>query len=276
MRQSYQIIVVMVIVQAITCSGIIHHLSTSEAPPKSSDRTFAKVTDGADNSPLEVKTLALKSETGAVGRRPSVLQPDHTPLSGENAQAKPLKYTNSKYNRGEPRPLYFDDLYDLQDDLINNVAPTTLVSTNKADADNVNKQINEEARNSNSVKHTDKSEITKRVKRDITYTQLRPTTPTHMDEIKIATVLPADETRLFSIKRVRPAIEFAIEKMNPMLARFNKTLVANFSDSNCDIADGINEAINFYVRREMDVLFGPCCDYAVAPCARQVCYIAYL
>ena len=46
--------------------------------------------------------------------------------------------------------------------------------------------------------------------------------------------------------------------------------VVKFRDSNCDIADGINEAINFYVHNEVHVLFGPCCDYAVAPVARQV------
>lgn len=92
----------------------------------------------------------------------------------------------------------------------------------------------------------------------------------YMQTIKIATVLPADESRLFAIKRVQPAIEYAIEKMNPLLAPLNRTLVVKFRDSKCDIADGINEAINFYVHNEMDVLFGPCCDYAVAPCARQV------
>ena len=44
-------------------------------------------------------------------------------------------------------------------------------------------------------------------------------------EINIASLLPADEWRLFSIKRVSPAIEIAIEKVNPALVSRNCTLV---------------------------------------------------
>lgn len=91
-----------------------------------------------------------------------------------------------------------------------------------------------------------------------------------MQEVKIATVLPEDERHPFCIKRVRPAIELAIDKMNPYIAHHNRYLTVRFRDSKCDIADGINECINFYIRQEMHVLFGPCCDYTVAPCARQV------
>lgn len=92
----------------------------------------------------------------------------------------------------------------------------------------------------------------------------------HMQEVKIATVLPGDDWHPFNIKRVQPAIELAIDKMNPIIAHHNRTLTVRFRDSKCDIADGINECINFYVKKEMHVLFGPCCDYSVAPCARQV------
>ena len=88
-------------------------------------------------------------------------------------------------------------------------------------------------------------------------------------EINIASILPADEWRLFSIKRVSPAVDIAMEKVNPELVSKNLSLVVKFRDSNCDIADGINEAINFYVNNEVHVIFGPCCDYAVAPVARQ-------
>ena len=45
-------------------------------------------------------------------------------------------------------------------------------------------------------------------------------------EINIASLLPADDWRLFSIKRVSPAIEIAIEKVNPTLVSSNCTLVS--------------------------------------------------
>ena len=89
-------------------------------------------------------------------------------------------------------------------------------------------------------------------------------------EVKIASLLPANEWRLFSIKRVSPAVEIAMEKVNPKLTSKNLTLSVKFRDSNCDIADGINEAINFYVHNDVHVMFGPCCDYSMAPVARQV------
>ncbi|KAL4216486.1 Nitrogen permease regulator 3 [Mactra antiquata] len=90
-------------------------------------------------------------------------------------------------------------------------------------------------------------------------------------EIKIAVTLPANDSWLFSIRKVRPAIEIALEKMSGMIAKHNAVFTARFRDSKCTISDGINEAINFYVNNEMDVMFGPCCDYPLAPCARQVC-----
>ena len=96
---------------------------------------------------------------------------------------------------------------------------------------------------------------------------------TGLREIKIASVLPATAWRPFSIRRVSPAVDIAMEKVNPTLASKNLTLVVKFRDSKCDIADGINEAINFYVHNEVHVIFGPCCDYAVAPVARQVRYV---
>ena len=46
-------------------------------------------------------------------------------------------------------------------------------------------------------------------------------------EINIACLLPADDWRLFSIKRVSPAIDIAIEKANPALISSNCTLVGS-------------------------------------------------
>lgn len=91
-----------------------------------------------------------------------------------------------------------------------------------------------------------------------------------IENITIATVLPFGERMLFSVERVQPAIDIAIEKVNPMLDKLNKRLIVKFRDSQCDNANSMNEVIGFYVRKEMHVIFGPCCDYAAAPIARQV------
>lgn len=90
--------------------------------------------------------------------------------------------------------------------------------------------------------------------------------------IAIATLVPSDKRRLFSKQRVAPAMSIAVEKVRAMQILPNRNLSIKFADSNCNVADGINEAINYYVRREVDVFFGPCCDYAAAPVARQIRY----
>jgi len=46
--------------------------------------------------------------------------------------------------------------------------------------------------------------------------------------------------------------------------------VVRYADSRCDIGVAINEAFTFYARRDVNVILGPCCDYAAAPVARQV------
>lgn len=91
--------------------------------------------------------------------------------------------------------------------------------------------------------------------------------------ITIAVLIPADENRLFAIGRVEPALAIAVEQISaerPLLN--NRHLTVQYADSKCSIADGINEAINFYVKGEVSVYFGPCCDYAAAPVARQIKY----
>ncbi|XP_041349543.1 atrial natriuretic peptide receptor 3-like [Gigantopelta aegis] len=91
--------------------------------------------------------------------------------------------------------------------------------------------------------------------------------------ISIATLVPADERRLFSIKRVSPAIAIAIDKVTAKDGILPYSIInVKYRDSQCSIADAMNEAINYYVKKEADVLFGPCCDYAAAPIARQTRY----
>ena len=92
-------------------------------------------------------------------------------------------------------------------------------------------------------------------------------------DIKIAAILPADSNRLFSSKRISPAIEYAIQHLQThtdLVRGYNFTVT--YRDSNCSSADPMNHAINFYMEKKVDVFFGPVCDYSVAPVARQVKY----
>ncbi|XP_062567918.1 atrial natriuretic peptide receptor 3-like [Saccostrea cucullata] len=90
--------------------------------------------------------------------------------------------------------------------------------------------------------------------------------------IKIATIIPRDNRRLFSIQRIRPALEIANEKVREMELLPNHNISVNFADSECSIEVGMKEAIQFYVDREVHLFLGPCCDYAAAPIVRQIKY----
>jgi len=85
--------------------------------------------------------------------------------------------------------------------------------------------------------------------------------------INLAILLPiADVRRPFSAVRLRPAVDLAVERVS---AVFRRRLLVSYRDSNCSEVHGINEAINYFVRGPPSVYFGPTCDYAVAPVARQ-------
>ncbi|CAH1789605.1 unnamed protein product, partial [Owenia fusiformis] len=90
--------------------------------------------------------------------------------------------------------------------------------------------------------------------------------------VRIATVLPQDPTRLFSIGRVRPALEIAIADVNRDILRPRGKLSVEYGDSQCSEMHGMNEAINFYMSDMVDVFFGPVCDFSLAPVARQLSF----
>ena len=86
-------------------------------------------------------------------------------------------------------------------------------------------------------------------------------------KVPIAVILPKNNEQWFSISRVKPAIDIALQKSSSYLG--NTQLTVKYADSKCHNSEAINEAINFYIRDEANVFFGPCCDYAAAPLARQ-------
>lgn len=93
-----------------------------------------------------------------------------------------------------------------------------------------------------------------------------------MTRVKIAVLLPKNDSRRFSIHRVMPAIDIAIEKVvNGSVLAPNINLTVKYADSNCH-SDAIVEAFNFYIDKDVTVYFGPVCDYAVAPIARVMRY----
>ncbi|KAK7499955.1 hypothetical protein BaRGS_00008803 [Batillaria attramentaria] len=89
-------------------------------------------------------------------------------------------------------------------------------------------------------------------------------------DVTMAVLLPFDDSYLFSYRRVAPAIQMAIEELNedPRLKLKHKLFV-KYNDTKCNIAEGMDRAINFYIKQQVDVFMGPVCDFAVAPVARQ-------
>ncbi|KAL8573085.1 hypothetical protein ACOMHN_010513 [Nucella lapillus] len=89
--------------------------------------------------------------------------------------------------------------------------------------------------------------------------------------LNVAVLLPFNDSYLFSYHRVAPALELTIKKLNEdtrLLRRHQ--LMVRYSNSQCHIAVAMDKAFKFYMKREVDIFFGPVCDYAVAPVARQI------
>ena len=99
----------------------------------------------------------------------------------------------------------------------------------------------------------------------------RNTRPKKVVRVKIAALLPKDPQRRFAIHRIKPAIAIAMDKLKKENTTINGIKIeVEYADSRCDMSWAINEAFNFYMRKEVNVFFGPCCDYSAAPVARQI------
>ncbi|RUS89513.1 hypothetical protein EGW08_002746 [Elysia chlorotica] len=85
--------------------------------------------------------------------------------------------------------------------------------------------------------------------------------------VHIAVLVPYDN-RPFTKKRMQPAIEIAVDKVKDSLLQ-EMDVQVHYADSKCDIAHGINGAIQLHNKGHADVFLGPVCDYAAAPVARQ-------
>lgn len=112
--------------------------------------------------------------------------------------------------------------------------------------------------------HVSSASRQKTSKEDLKHTQLI--------DIKIALIAPRDTSRLFSLSKALPAIQYAIESplVRKKLARCN--VIIKSADSNCDAIAAPIQAFKFYQLDKVHILFGPSCDYSLAPVARYSPY----
>uniref|UniRef100_UPI00358E5F38 atrial natriuretic peptide receptor 3 n=1 Tax=Myxine glutinosa TaxID=7769 RepID=UPI00358E5F38 len=96
-----------------------------------------------------------------------------------------------------------------------------------------------------------------------------PIAPSVCRQIKVLALLPANDSYLFSLSVVRPAVEFAVETVhrNSSLLR-GHSLSVTFADSGCG-NQALFNTLDFEKQHgRPDVIVGPVCVYAAAPVAR--------
>jgi hypothetical protein len=86
-------------------------------------------------------------------------------------------------------------------------------------------------------------------------------------ELKLGVILPYSNTHPWSLPKVLPAIQLAVERVHNQSGGTLR-FVINEGDSHCSETYGPLVAIDMYLQRSADVFVGPSCDYAVAPIAR--------
>ena len=92
-------------------------------------------------------------------------------------------------------------------------------------------------------------------------------------QVQIAVIITGNNSRLFSIDRVKPCMDYVIEKLNDSnLLPPNVELIVHYKDSKCNTKDGPVAAFNLIAQNAVDVFIGPVCDYSLAPVARYAPY----
>ncbi|XP_026571348.1 atrial natriuretic peptide receptor 3 isoform X1 [Pseudonaja textilis] len=89
--------------------------------------------------------------------------------------------------------------------------------------------------------------------------------------LRVLVLLPKDDAYLFSLARVRPAIEYAVRSLeaNGSLLPAGYKFRLFYSDSDCGNRALFSLVDMITLKREWpDLLLGPVCDYAAAPIAR--------
>ncbi|XP_070191590.1 atrial natriuretic peptide receptor 3-like [Littorina saxatilis] len=92
--------------------------------------------------------------------------------------------------------------------------------------------------------------------------------------IHFAALLPGNVNRFpFAFQKVLPALELAVANVTAVGGPLHgREIQVHHSNSECSTAIAMNHMFNFYIKKQAHVFFGPCCDYAGAPVARQLHY----
>lgn len=89
----------------------------------------------------------------------------------------------------------------------------------------------------------------------------------YLSEIKIGVILPNNQKYSWSLQQVLPAIEMAVEKLNTNFL-LGKRITVFVNDSMCSETFASLAAMDLHYTVNVNVLFGPVCDYALAPVAK--------
>ena len=86
--------------------------------------------------------------------------------------------------------------------------------------------------------------------------------------IQIAVILPERQSHFWSLKKVKPSIQYGVDRINKFNPVLGHELVINSYDSKCSDTYGPLHAIDAYLNKKANILFGPACDYSMAPIGR--------
>ena len=91
-------------------------------------------------------------------------------------------------------------------------------------------------------------------------------------ETHVTLLVPEDPRWLFSSRHVLPAISIARDVIDRKQLLTTTSLRVRTGDSNCHIGEAMHRAIDLFMNATTHLFLGPCCDYAVAPIARQAVF----
>jgi atrial natriuretic peptide clearance receptor len=90
-----------------------------------------------------------------------------------------------------------------------------------------------------------------------------------IEDIEVLVMLPKNNSYMFSIARVAPAIEYAKQRLKiggGVYSGFNFNL--RYEDSNCG-NDALFSLVDRSCEKKPDLVLGPVCEYAAAPVVRM-------
>ncbi|XP_036361172.1 atrial natriuretic peptide receptor 3-like [Octopus sinensis] len=94
----------------------------------------------------------------------------------------------------------------------------------------------------------------------------------NVTEVRIAVLVSTNNSLMFSIDRISPAIDLAIEKVMHSGNLRSIRIKVNYHGVTCDATQPPLAAFKFYMNNEVDIFFGPVCEYALAPVSRYSFY----